>query len=70
MMAAHKATIRSIVFDGKERPLRASVRTKFGVVYVRWRTFVRKRLWFVWGSLDAQYEAALVIEDINMLFSA
>ena len=68
MMADHKATIRSIGFDRKERPVRASVHTKFGIVHVHWRTFGRKRIWFVSGSLDAQYDAALVIEYINMLF--
>jgi len=67
-MGTRKATIKRIEFDHRERPYRALIRTRYGLVRVRWRTFGRKRLWFVSGSLDAQYEAALPIEYINMLF--
>jgi hypothetical protein len=65
-----RPTIGTISFDRRERPVHASIRTKFGLVRVYWRSFGSKRLWFASGSLDAQYEAAIVIEHISMLFDS
>ena len=56
--------IRSIHLNKWERPLRASVWTKFGLVKVVWKDVAGERCWFSSGTGDAKREAVPAIEHI------
>jgi len=56
--------IRSIHMNRYERPLRATVWTKYGMVKVVWKDVAGERCWFSSGTGDAKREAVPAIEHI------
>ena len=61
------ARISSIVFDRKERPLRATIRTRLGTVKVEWRDVCGDLCWMTSGVLDAKKLAVPSIELIERM---
>ena len=59
--------IRSIHLNRYERPLRATVWTKFGMVKVVWKDVAGERCWFSSGTGDAKREAVPAIEHIGQM---
>jgi len=62
-----KTRIVSITFDRKERPVRATLRTRLGPVKVVWRDVCGDRCWFTSGILDAKKLAIPYIERIERM---
>jgi hypothetical protein len=56
--------IRSIQLNRWERPLRATVWTKYGMVKVVWRDVAGSRCWFSSGTEKAKAEAVPALEHI------
>ena len=54
MSARDYPRIHSIRFDRDERPLRATVWTKYGPVHVEWVDVAGDRRWFTSGTGDAK----------------
>lgn len=63
------ARISSIVFDSHERPKRATIITKLGLIKVEWCDVCGDRSWFTSGNLDARKLAVPVIQRIERLYS-
>ena len=59
--------IGTIRFDREERPLRATVWTKYGMVRVEWVHVAGDRCWFSVGTGDAKREAVPAIEHIERM---
>lgn len=59
--------ISSIVFDAKERPLRATIRTSLGTVKVQWTDVAGDWCWQTAGVLDAKKLAVPAIERIERM---
>ena len=59
--------IRSVRFDRDERPLRATVWTKHGIVRVEWMDVAGDRCWFTSGTDNAKREAVPAIEHIEAM---
>ncbi len=59
--------IKSIIFDSKERPLRATIVTSAGTVKVEWRDVCGDRCWFTAGSLEAKKLAVSTIQRIEQM---
>ena len=59
--------IRSIHLNQYERPLRATVWTKYGMVKVAWKDVAGSRCWFSSGTGDAKREAVSAIEHIEQM---
>jgi len=59
--------IRAIHLNRWERPLRATVWTRFGLVKIAWRDLHGETCWFSSGRLEAKREAVLVIERIEQM---
>jgi len=57
--------IRSVHLNRWERPARASVWTRFGIVRVVWKDVAGKRGWFSSGTGDAKREVVTAIERIE-----
>lgn len=57
--------IQTIVFDQKERLLRATIRTPRGTVKVSWCDVCGDWSWFTTGDLEAKKLAVSVIERIE-----
>ena len=63
------ARITSIVFDRNEQPLRATIRTRLGMVKVRWMDVWGDRCWQTSGILDAKKLAAPAVARIERMVS-
>jgi hypothetical protein len=61
------ARISSIVFDRRERLLRAAIRTRLGTVKVEWRDVCGDHCWMTNGVLDAKKLAVPAIERIKRM---
>ncbi|MEI6036220.1 MAG: hypothetical protein WCS65_18290 [Verrucomicrobiae bacterium] len=59
--------IRSVHLNRWERPRRATVWTKYGVVKVEWRDVAGCQCWFASGTGDAKREAVPAIEHIEAM---
>ena len=59
--------IRSIHLNRWERPLRATVWTRFGIVKVVWKDVAENRCWFATGTEKAKQEAVAAIEHIEQM---
>ena len=59
--------IRSLHFDRHERPARAVVVTRHGLVRVEWLTVAGDRCWFSSGIGDAKRKAVKAIERIERM---
>ena len=59
--------IRTIHLDRWERPLRATIWTKHGIVRVEWRDVAGDRCWLSRGTGDAKQEAVPAIERIEQM---
>jgi hypothetical protein len=59
--------IQSIRFDRRERPARATVVTRQGIVRVEWVEVAGDRCWFSSGTGDAKREAVPAIERIEQM---
>ena len=59
--------IRTIHLDRWERPLRATIWTKHGIVRVEWKDVAGDRCWFSSGTGDAKQEAVPAIEHIEQM---
>ncbi|MEI8123403.1 MAG: hypothetical protein WCI20_15340 [bacterium] len=59
--------IRSLHFDSHERPARAVVITRHGIVRVEWLEVAGDRCWFSSGTGDAKKEAVPAIEHIDAM---
>ena len=59
--------ISSIVFDRKERPLRATIRTRLGTVKVEWRDVGGDLCWMTSGVLRAKQLAVPAIERLERI---
>lgn len=60
--------ISSIVFDKQERPARATIRTRLGLVKVQWLHLAGgDRCWFTSGILEAKKLAAPTIQRIERM---
>lgn len=59
--------IRSIRLNCWERPLRAIIETKFGIIRVRWIEIDGKRKWVAKGPPEAVEEGSLSVEFIEGL---
>lgn len=66
-MARQYPRIRSIHLNRWERPKRATIWTKFGMVKVVWRSVAGESKWFSAGSPDAQEEAVPAIEHVEQM---
>ena len=60
-------SIRSLRFDRHERPARAVVVTRHGLVRVEWLPVAGDRCWFSSGTGDAKREAVRAIERIERM---
>jgi len=60
--------IQSIRFDRRERPARATVATRKGIVRVEWLEVAGDRCWFSSGTGDAKREAVPTIERIEQIW--
>lgn len=64
------ARISSLVFDRKEQPLRATIRTSLGTVKVSWQEVCGDRCWFTnGGSVEAKRLALPAIARIERMAS-
>ena len=61
------ARISSIVFDKRERPLRATIITPKGTVKVRWMDVAGDWCWLTSGTLDAKKLAVPAIERVERM---
>lgn len=61
------ARISSIVFDRKERPLRATIITSTGTVKVQWNDVCGDWCWMTSGNLEAKKLAVSVIQRIERI---
>lgn len=52
-----KTRLSSLIFDRRERPSRATIRTHHGTVRVVWRDVCGDRCWFTTGSTEAKKTA-------------
>jgi len=59
--------IRSILLNRYERPLRATIWTRHGIVRVVWKDVVGNRCWFSSGTRDAKQEAVPAIEHVEQM---
>ncbi len=59
--------ISSIVFDRNERPTRATIRTRSGLVKVQWTEICGDWVWQTAGILDAKKLAAPAIARIERI---
>jgi len=59
--------VRSLHFDRHERPARAVVVTRHGLVRVEWLTVAGDRCWFSSGTGDAKREAVMAIKHIVLV---
>ena len=59
--------IKSIHLNRWERPLRATVWTKYGIVKVLWKDVGEDRCWFASGKEEAKQEAVAAIEHIEQM---
>ena len=59
--------ISSIVFDRNERPIRATIRTRLGLVKVHWTDVCGDWCWQTSGILDAKKLAAPAIARIEQI---
>jgi len=59
--------IRTIHLNRWERPLRATVWTRYGIVKIVWKDVAGKRRWFATGTDKAKLEAVAAIEHIQQL---
>ena len=59
--------IRSIHLNRWERPLRATIWTKHGIVRVEWKDVAGDRRWFSSSSGDAKREAIRAIQRIERM---
>lgn len=66
-MSVDYPRIRSIHLNRWERPSRATVWTKYGMVKVVWKDVAGNRCWFSSGTVDAKREAVPAIEHIEMV---
>jgi len=66
-MSANYPRIRSIHLNRWERPRRATVWTKYGIVKVEWLEVAGDRCWFSSGTGDAKREAVPAIEHIEQM---
>ena len=66
-MRADYPRIRSIHLNRWERPRRATVWTKYGMVKVVWRDVAGDQCWFASGTGDAEREAVPAIEHIEQM---
>lgn len=57
--------IRSIHLNRWERPCRATIWTRYGIVRVVWKDVAGDRCWFSTGTGDAKAEAVPAIEHIE-----
>jgi hypothetical protein len=57
--------IHSLVFDHKERPLRATIYTSQGAVKIVWRNVCGDRCWFTSGTMEAKKLTLSAIERIE-----
>lgn len=63
------ARITEIHFDTEERPYRAVIRTRLGIVEVQWRDVAGDHCWFTNGKLEAKRLASSAIERLNQMVS-
>ena len=61
------ARITSIAFDRNEQPLRATIRTRLGIVKVRWMDVMGDRCWQTSGILDAKKLVAPAVARIERM---
>ena len=66
-MSADYPRIRSVHLNRWERPRRATVWTKCGVVKVVWKDVAGNRCWFSSGTDNAKREAVPSIEHIEQM---
>lgn len=66
-IVAGDSRIRSIRFDRDERPTRATVWTKYGIVKAEWIEVAGDRCWFTSGTGDAKREAVPALERIELM---
>ena len=66
-MRADYPRIRSVHLNRWERPSRATVWTKYGMVKVVWKDLAGNRCWFSSGTGDAKREAVPAIEHIEQM---
>jgi hypothetical protein len=59
--------IRSLHFDRHERPARAVIIARHGIVRVEWLEVAGDRCWFASGTGDAKREAVPAIEHIEAM---
>jgi len=59
--------IQDIRFDCRERPARATVATRKGIVRVEWLEVAGDRCWFSSGTGDAKREAVPAIKRIEQM---
>ena len=59
--------IRSIHLNRWERPLRATIWTKYGIVKVVWQDLHGESCWFSSGRLEAKREAVPAIEHVEQM---
>ena len=59
--------IRSVHLNRWERPQRATVWTKYGIVKIVWKDVAGNRGWFASGTEDAKQEAVPAIEHIEQM---
>jgi hypothetical protein len=62
--------IKSITFDRKERPLKATIITRLGIVKVEWKDVCGDWCWFTSGTVDAKKLAVTAIEHIERMIQA
>ena len=62
--------ISSIVFDAKERPLRATIITATGTVKVQWTDVAGDWCWLTSGTLDTKKLAGPAIQRIERMVAA
>jgi len=66
-MRADYPRIRSVHLNRRERPRRATVWTKHGMVKVVWKDVAGDRSWFSSGTGDAKREAVPAIEHVEQM---
>ena len=66
-MRADYPRIRSVHLNRWERPRRATVWTKYGMVKVVWKDVAGNWCWFSSGTGDAKREAVPAIEHIEQM---
>jgi hypothetical protein len=63
------ARITEVHFDRQERPFRAVIRTRLGVVEVQWRDVRGDLCWFTNGISEAKKLAVPAIERLNRIIT-